>query len=406
MASFSYRAVGAQGELLHGELNAADRARAVAQLQARGALPLRVQEAETNKLKARLLRMTGSGSRVPQGALVDMLLRLATLLGGGVPIEDALEMLAQRQGAPSARQLARELLRQLREGTQLADAMEDHGQDIPPIVVGMVRAGEISGALADTLARLAEYMQRSEAARQAVRSALVYPAILLVTASFSILIVLTVVLPALRPAIMDNGGVLPLPTRMAFAASDLIVRFWWVLAILAAGGGLALRYVLTDASLRIRRDTALLRMPVVGNAVRQAEVARFARTLGVLVDGGVALPTALALAQPVISNAVLADAVAQVILRLREGDGLAEPLAQSDRFPDLAIQLVRIGEATGRLGAMLLQLADIFDADVRRTMERGLAVLVPVLTIGLGLMVAGIVASVVLALLNVNDFIK
>lgn len=406
MASFTFKAVGADGALLHGSLEATDRDGAVAQLQSRGALPLRVQAAEALPRWAALLRLQDTAYRLPHGARVDLLQRLATLLGSGVPIEDALDILASGQGAKPVRQLVGDLLRQIREGADLADAMAQYGSSFPPIVIGMVRAGETSGALAETLARLADYLLRAETSRQAVRSALIYPAILLVTAGFSMLIVLLVVLPALKPAIIESGGALPLPTQLAFLASDTLLNFWWLLLGVIIVAALLIRHVITDRALRMRRDALLLRLPLVGATIRLAEAGRFTRTLGVLVDGAVSLPVALALAQPVLSNAVLAEAMAQVTLRLREGEGLAEPLARAGCFPELAIQLVRIGEATGKLAAMLIQSADIFDATVRRSIDRAMAVMVPLLTIGLGAMVAGIVASVVMALLSVNDFIK
>jgi general secretion pathway protein F len=280
--------------------------------------------------------------------------------------------------------------------------MAAHEASFPPIVVGMVRAGEVSGALPATLGRLADYLQRSEAIRQSIRSALIYPTILVLTASGSVLVVLTVVLPALRPSIEDSGASLPVVTQIAFAASKAVQDFWWAFGLCTVAVVFGLRYALQNPAGRTSRDRIFLNAPILGRALLHAEVARFARTLGVLI-GGVALPAALALSYPVVSNTLVAKAVAQVTDRLREGAGLAEQLAEAAIFPVLAVQLVRIGEATGKLDTMLLQLADSFDEQVQRTISRSLAIMVPVITILMGAFVAGIIASVMLAVLSINE---
>jgi general secretion pathway protein F len=245
-----------------------------------------------------------------------------------------------------------------------------------PLVVGMVRAGELSGTLPASLARLADTLRRGEEARQAIRSALIYPAILLAAASGSVVIVFTAVLPALRPVVEAGGATLPLPVRVAFGISDGLAAYGWLLLAAVAAAGFAVHRLLTTPRGRRSRDALLLRLPVIRGAIIRADFARFARTLGTLLAGGVALPSALEAAGRVIGNRLLAD---------------------------MAIQIIRIGEATAQLDRMLLQLAEIMDQDLRRDLARGLALLVPLLTVGLGLMVAGIVASVMLAVLSIDD---
>jgi general secretion pathway protein F len=406
MPSFRFRAVGADGVPFRGELEASDCTSLAARLQAEGIVPLRIAPMETGTIRAFLTRDAFARTDLSAAMLADLIRRLATLLVGGVSVEEALAIIAEQADVPALTHLVHDLLRRLRGGAPLAEAMAENAKSFPPIVVGMVRAGEASGALPATLSRLADYLQRSEATRQTVRSALIYPAILLLTATGSVLVVLTVVLPALRPTIEESGADLPLPTQIAFGASALVQHDWWVIALTVFGLAVAVQRLLTDRAGRSRRDRVLLRLPVVGKTILQAEVARFARTLGALIGGGVSLPAALALAHPVLSNLVLAEAIAAVTTRLREGGGLAEPLARAGVFPSIAIQLVRIGEATGRLDTMLVQLADSFDEQVQRTIARSLSILVPALTIGLGAVVAGIIASVMLAVLNINELAR
>ncbi len=381
MVGFSYRAVGRGGEMLRGEIEAASREAVILQLHAEGSVPLHVARA-------------APGARQRQRSRADIaafISRLATLVGAGVAVESAVGIIAASPRDP--------VLRGLRAGLSLAEALEG----FPPLVTFMVGAGERSGDLPQTLSKLGEYLRRSEEARQSIRSALIYPAILLLAASASVVIVFTAVLPALRPVVDVGGATLPLPVRLAFGISDALQAYWWVPLLALAAVAVVLRRHFTTASGRARRDRLLLRLPLFGTAVLRAAFARFARTLGTLLGGGVPMQSALEAAGKVVSNEAVAATLAQVTETVRQGGGLADPLAAAGCFPDMAVQIVRIGEATGQLDRMLLQLAEIMEQDLRRDLGRALALLVPALTVGLGLMVAGIVASVMLAVLSIND---
>lgn len=407
MSVFHYRAVAPGGSVVHGQIEALDRASAVARLQQQGHVPLALDaSAPTSGLRGLLAREIG-GRRHPGPRLVSQFVgRLALLLEAGIALESALALLASSEGAASVRNEAASLLRRLRAGASLADAMAAAGSTFPAMVVAMVRAGEASGTLAPTLGRLADHLARTEMVRQSIRSALVYPAVLLLTAAGSVLLVLLVVLPQLEPVFADAGANLPLLTRLAFGASTLLREDWWIMLAVVVAIVFAARRVLADPGVRARRDAFLLRVPIVGMTVRRAEAGRLARVLGTLVGGGVALPAALVLAHPVLGNRAVADAVARITTAVREGGGLAGPIAQTGVFPDLAVQMVRIGEATGRLEGMLLRLADLLEADVQRTIDRALALLVPALTIVLGALVAAIIGSVMLAVLSINDLVR
>jgi general secretion pathway protein F len=399
MPNFAYRAITRSGEVRRGEHEAASRAGVLAFLHAEGAVPLEVLPSRAPWWGA--LQIEIGRRSLSARDFADFAGRLATLAGAGVAIEAALAILAGAGGQTAWRRLAGDLLRRLRAGAPLAEAMAANAAT--PLVVGMVRAGELSGTLPASLARLADTLRRGEEARQAIRSALIYPAILLAAASGSVVIVFTAVLPALRPVVEAGGATLPLPVRVAFGISDGLAAYGWLLLAAVAAAGFAVHRLLTTPRGRRSRDALLLRLPVIRGAIIRADFARFARTLGTLLAGGVALPSALEAAGRVIGNRLLADAIATVTASVREGSPLADPLAATALFPDMAIQIIRIGEATAQLDRMLLQLAEIMDQDLRRDLARGLALLVPLLTVGLGLMVAGIVASVMLAVLSIDD---
>jgi general secretion pathway protein F len=404
MTLYTFRAVSPTGDLLRGELESPTRAGVVAHLHAEGAVPLQVSAARRGWSDMLSFQITLFQKRhLSPRDLAELITRLATLVSAGVPIESAVAILGGASAATPSARVTADLLRRLRAGAQLADAMASAPKSFPPLAISMIRAGEISGCLGATLSRLGDYLRRSEEARQAIRSALIYPAILLAAASVSVVIVFTAVLPALRPVVEAGGATLPLPVKLAFGISDFVSGTWWLLLAAAAAAALALHRLLATPQGQRRRDALLLRLPFIKDAIIRADFSRFARTLGTLITGGVPMPTALEAAQRVIANQILADSIATVTASVREGSALADPLAATGHIPDMALQIIRIGEATAQLDRMLLQLAEIMDQDLRKDLTRALALLVPLLTVGLGLMVAGIVASVMLAVLSIDD---
>lgn len=406
MAQFQYKVVASDGSVAYGRLEAADRDAAAARLQSQGNVPLTLEPFEpVTGLRALLSQEIGGAQRGGPKLAADLVGRLALLLEAGVALEPALSLLAGSEGRTSVKDAAAELLRRLRGGAGLSDAMAAYADTFSPLVVAMVRAGEASGALAATLGRLSDHLARAEAVRQSIRSALIYPAVLLATAVGSVLLVLLSVLPQLEPIFAEAGERLPLMTRMAFAASAGLRQFWWVGLAFAALSFLIGRRLLADPSVCSRRDAIMLRFPVLGLTIRRAEAARFARVLGTLLSGGITLAPSLMLARPVLGNRTIIEAIERIIGAVRGGSGLAGPLAQANVFPELAVQMIRIGEATGRLDSILLRLADLLDSEVQRTLDRALALLIPILTIGLGGLVAGIIASVMLAVLGINDLL-
>jgi len=403
LRTFRYRALNRAGDPVNGEMTARDRDAAVSRLQAQGFVPLLAEAAEENPLIALLRRDLFAGGTLSATDLADFIQQLATLIDAGIPAEQSLATLAGPEAAAKSRRIAEDLLRRLRAGSSLGDAMAADSKVFPPIALSMVRAGESSGALEAALLRLTDYLRRSAEIRSSIQSALIYQGLLVATAFGSIILILTVVLPRLKPLFANAHGKLPWETQIVLAASDGLRMWWWALAL----GGITLAYLVhrafRDPAIQASRDRLLLRAPLLGPAIRRAETARFARTLGALVSAEVSLPVALTLSQTVLANTEMAEAVARVCSELKEGGGLADPLAASGVFPDLTIQFIRIGEATGRLGEMLLKQADLFDTEVRRLIDRGLSLLVPVVTILLGLVIAAIIGSVMVAILSVND---
>jgi general secretion pathway protein F len=241
------------------------------------------------------------------------------------------------------------------------------------------------------------------ALRENVKSALIYPAILLLMVGATIVVLVTVVLPQFRPLFEEAGDAMPLSARIFLTVGDVLTAYGWLIALFIAAAVLGVRQLLRQSERRLRWDTWLLRVPLIGDLIAKYETAIFCRTLSALVSNGMALPNALAVAKETVANSAMNAAIAAVGQSLKEGGGFAGPLAQSKVFPALAVELAHVGEETGRLDDMLSKAADIYDGEVRRALERLLAMLVPALTIFLGLIVAGVIGSVLSALLSIND---
>lgn len=400
MPRFRFKAVTTGGTLVTGEIEAVSAAAAIEAIQARGEFPLSAVDAATGISQRFGLSFRRRGASLRSISIA--LRELATLLEAGLPLDRALDVvrtLGVDKRLDEALAAARD---RVRGGAGLADALAVQAI-FPKLTLSLVRAGELAGALNEALRRAAEYQERAYLLAESIKSALIYPIILLATAGLSITFILTSVLPEFKPMFAEAGQALPLPTRIVMFAGDVISSYGW--AILGALGIVVfgLRQARKRPIFRRRWDAGLLRLPVLGELILKTEIARFSRTLGTLLASGMPLPGALAATQDVLGNQAMAEAVKTMARDLRAGEGLSELLRRINLFPSLVIQLVRVGEESGKLEEMLLRQAEIYDREVARTIERLMAALVPGLTIGLGLIVAGIIASILLAILKVNE---
>lgn len=405
MASFRYKSVSAGGDVVQGTLEARDQGAAVNQLHLMGHTPVRVEAAGGSGLLDLLNLEIGTARPANGGELATLTRKLATLLRAELPLDRALELLTDLTARPATQKMVTRLLTAIRGGSSLADALDKEANAFPSYYRSMVRAGETGASLDTVLARLADFLERAQAVRGQLRSALVYPAFLLVTAGVSLVVLLAFVLPSFQPMFEDAGAELPVITQVVVGFGSLVRDAWWAIALAVLALGLGLRLHLGTEAGRLFWHGLALRVPVLGPLWLKGDVARFARTLGTLLANGVALLTALNLVREVMSNAALADGIAAAAPDVQAGRGLAAPLGENPLYPSLLVQLVRVGEESGRLEDMLLKLAEIYDQESEETTRRLLALLVPVLTLGLGGLIAFLVASVLFALFSVNDLV-
>lgn len=405
MASFRYKSVSDNGEVVQGTLEASDQGAAVSQLHLMGHTPVRVEAAGGGGLLD-LLSVEVLPARAAAGSeLATLTRKLATLLRAELPLDRALELLSELCEKPATKKMVTRLLTAIRGGASLADALDKEERSFPNYYRSMVRAGETGASLEAVLARLADFLERAQQVRGQLRSALIYPAFLLITAGVSLVVLLIFVLPAFQPMFEDAGAKLPWVTQAVIDFGAFVRAAWWAIAALVLVLALGLRLHLGTPAGRLWWHKQMLRIPVLGALWLKGDVARFARTLGTLLANGVALLTALKLVREVMSNAALSEGIAAVEPDVKAGRGLAAPLSENPLYPPLLVQLIRVGEESGRLEDMLLKLAEIYDQESEETTRRLMAMLVPVLTLGLGGLIAFIVASVLFALFSVNELV-
>lgn len=404
MALFRYKAVTSAGETLDGQMEATSKEEVIAKLQEAGHLPLEAREADgdtAGALRAMFRRKTFSAAQV-----VQFTQQMATLLGAGQPLDRALQILLELPEAEAAKHMIERIRDQVRGGATLSTALEAEHGVFSRLYVNMVRAGEVGGSLDDTLHRLGDYLERSSKLRGEVINALIYPAFLVGMVFISLLILLTYVVPQFVPMFADMGVELPLITRIVMGVGNTLKDWWWLILIVVVFGGTWFRRQWRDPVARLKLDERLLNMRLVGDISRKVDTARLARTLGTLLKNGVPLLSALTIARNVLTNTALAASVDEATESVKTGGALAHALGQSKRFPKLALQMISVGEESGELDTMLMKVADTFDIEVKNSLDRMLAALVPLTTVVMTAVVAVIMMAIVLPILNLAGSIK
>jgi general secretion pathway protein F len=404
MPAFRFRALDSSGKSIAGVLDGPDEAAVVQRVQRMGHMPIAVVPAQRSGGLLELLNADLTGRRgLPAQDLAYLTREIATLLKAGQNLDQALRFLVETETSARVRELLTDLREKVRGGSALAASLAEYPQTFSRLYIGLVRAGEATGTLDDALGHLADLLERQRKLAATVRSALIYPAMLTVATILSIVLLLTFVLPQFTPIFKDAGAALPAPTRFVMALGDTVREDGlWMLAGLCAAA-VALHQAYRQPSYRRLIDGWILRAPLCGALVRQAEAARFTRTLGTLLDNGVGLLPALEITRGVMNNSVFAAAVEAAAARVKEGGELVEPFAAYKVLPAKALHLLQLGVQTGRLGEMSLHVAGILEDQIRVSVQTLVSMIVPVVTIVMGVGVAGIIASLLLAMLSLND---
>jgi len=406
MPTYIYKATDSSGKIVNGSLEADGEKGVVAELHDMGFIPIRIalSKGSGKALDVDISKQISSLLKGVSGKdILAFTQDLSTLLESGLPVDRALSILIEAAEKEKVKEVVGDILKTVQGGGYLSDAMAKHPKVFSTFYVNMVKAGEAGGVLESVLGRLGAFLESSQELKDYIKSALVYPLFLVFVGGASIIILLTFVIPKFSVIFSDMGQAIPFSTRFLLDLSEVLRSYWWV--ILGGLGAIVffLRRYFTTRAGRLRLDRNKLSFPVVGGLVRKIEVARFARTLGTLTKSGVPILQALVLVKDIIGNRVIAKSMEEVYDKVKEGDKLSKPLSDSGIFPSLAIQMITVGEETGKLDSMLLRVAENYEKMVKDTVKRFISLLEPAMILAMGLVVGFVVISMLMAIFSMNE---
>ena len=399
---FTYKAVNSLGETEEGVRDAVDEQQLIAALQTEGYIPIRVAPASAKSFLG--LRLGIKQSKLSQKDIALFTGELAILLESGLPLDKSLLVLIDlTEDNERVTKLIARVLEKVKGGSTLADALEKQSGIFSKFYLNMIRAGEAGGSLGEVLTRLSEYLERTRELKETVSTALIYPAILLIMSLTSLFVMLTFVVPQFSEMFASAGKALPVSTRIVVGLAEWLQSYWWALVLGVALISGYMNLQLADPVKKKVWDGRFLKLPLAGTIILNKETANISRTLGTLLGNGVSILASLVIVRETVGNMVLAAAIQDTEEQLKQGKNMSDALLEKGVFPKMAMQMIKMGEETGRLEEMLLRVATIYDNQLRVAIQRMLALLEPALIITLGLMIAGIIVSILLAILSVND---
>ncbi len=398
MPAFTYTARTATGELKSATMEAANKEDVVNQLKRLRMNVVKVEE-------------QGKGAPKTKGSIgmrdiVIFTRQFSTMINSGLPLVQALDILSKQSENPVLQAVTRAVVFDVESGHTVADALGKHPNAFSELYVNMVAAGEAGGILDTILLRLATFMEKNDALVRKVKSAMIYPGVIMGVAGSAITILLLFVIPTFQSMFEAVGLVLPLPTRIVINLSEFLQNFWWAIIIFVVVTVQSTRkyYATSDGQLRI--DRMLLKVPVLGDVIRKSAVSRFTRTLGTLISSGVSILDGLEITAKTSGNRVISDAIMASRASIAGGDTISAPLAKSGVFPPMVISMISVGEQTGGLDEMLSKIADFYDEEVDTAVGGLLALMEPMMIVFLGVVVGGMVVAMYLPIFDMINAVQ
>jgi general secretion pathway protein F len=400
MTTFRYKAVNARGNFSEGNIDAVDTSTASYRLQSMGLIPLSI-EAPFIQRSARVPRLYLR--HISKKDILYFTEELATLVRAGLPLDRSLTITAELASKPALRSVINDVLKQIKGGKSLAEALAAHPKYFSRLYVNMIRAGEAGGVLDVILGRLVEFERSADELRSYLIAALIYPCLLTAVGMGSIGILLYFVIPKFAGIFEEMGAAVPPATMAMLWVSKMTRSYWWI-----ALGGLAaiiaaVRYWIRTSSGRRTWDMLKLKLPLLGPTVLKMEMGRFARTLGTLLTSSVPLIAGVRIVQDIANNTIVAEGISKIADGAKRGEGVSRPMREAGVFPGLAVHLVEVGEETGRLDAMLLQVADVYEKDVKTSIKALTSVFEPAIILIMGILVGTVVLSMLMAIFSINE---
>src|SRR5438128_461402 len=410
MPQFAYRARDAQGGLVEGVLDCADRSVAIRQIEQQRCIPIRIEPVEGAPKAALRQRSTITPAtqnlKIPHSQLLVFTEQLAHLLQAGMTLDEGLSILEKRLKQPRVQQLTRRLHQGLIEGRSFSQALRDFPRIFPPLYVNLVAAGEASGALPEILLRLVKHLMQAKNLRDSVQQALIYPAALAVAGVVLITVFITYMVPQLTGFMSQTGGALPLPTRILLGVNHLIVTYWWLGGLAAIGAVIGFRaFVRTDEG-RIAWDRFRLMIPGYGRVIRHRYYAQFSRTLGTLMENGIPLLRAMDLVSEIAGNRYLETKLAEVRRAVIDGANLSAALSAQNLFPDLFTDMMAVGEQTGHFAETMQAIADVYERELDKTVGLISQLIPPVIIVVIAVLVGLVVFSILSAVFEMTHSLQ
>ncbi len=397
---FRYKAVNAHGAYSQGQLDAADTRAAVYRLQSMGLIPVSIEEPagrRPSRSKGILLQ------RVSRKDILFFTEELSTLVHAGLPLDRSLTVAAELASKPALRNVIHDVLNQIKAGKSLAESLSAHPRHFSRLYFNTVRAGEAGGVLDVILQRLVEFERSADELRSYMISALIYPVLLTGVGAASIGILLYFVIPKFAGIFAEMGAAIPPATMAMLWLSEVTRSYWWVALGSVAAIIAAIRYWIGTSWGRRTWDALKLRVPMLGTTILKMEMARFARTLGTLIASAVPLIAGVRIVQDIANNKIVAEGISRIAEGAKRGEGVSRPMRDAGVFPGLAIHLVEVGEETGRLDVMLLQVADVYEKDVKTSIKALTSVFEPAIILVMGIIVGTVVLSMLMAIFSINE---
>lgn len=398
MGFYRFEALDENGKKMVDTVEAGNREEALLALRSRGLTLIRWGSSELSLLNL----LKGSGKKLNTSRLLQFTEDLSHLLNSGLPIDRALTTVESSSVDPRVRDTALHLKKEIKKGSSLSEAMETRPADFNSLYINMVRAGELGGVLGKVMEKLSELLETTEEVKRHIISSSIYPAILLLVGFASILVILGFVVPSFAGVFNDLGQELPLSTQILQSLSLFLRKWWWLMIIiLLFTGVLAWRILKTRAGKRAV-DRYLIRFPYIGTLLLDIQISRFVRTLGTLVQSGVPMLKALYIVRQIAGNLLLKEALEEIYTQVKQGGSLSSLMKKNEIFPSVVIQMTSIGEETGDLGKMLVLCADDFEKKIRNRIKTYLAMVEPLSILVMGLIIGGIVVSMLSTVFGVN----
>jgi type II secretion system protein F len=403
MPAYNYRASTMEGKIVEGVMEASDDGVVSLKLQEMGLLPVRIGSTARKTAFSREIELPWRRKKVRRKDLQIFTQELHTLVHAGFPLDRSLAVLSQLAESSAMSEVVQDVLKEVKGGKSFSEALAKHPAVFPKVYINMVKAGEAGGVLEEILGRLATYLVTSDDLRSYIIGALIYPVLLSAVAIGSITILTLFVVPKFTSIFQDMGVALPLPMAILKGLSSFLSGFWWLVLLVIFIAGYYFKHFRESDEGRMKWDRWLLRIPLVGAVLRKVEVARFSRSLGTLLHGGVPLLQAMTIVRDILGNQSIAATIEPIRNGIKKGEGIAQPMKQSGVFPPLAMHLIEVGEESGKLDSMLIQVGEVYDVEVRNSIKNLIAFFEPALILLMGIVIGTIVVSMLTAIFSIND---